>query len=355
MRARSIWGRIVVVLISSMMLVMSAGLAWGVVADYQSRGIIPQGVTVAGMSLAGMTEGQARQIIEQSVSEPMERPITATADGKSWTLDPSGIVAVDVDAMLDDAYSSRRTTPIAGRLDSQLRGTSLSHEVEPVYSVDTNAVADWVVSTASQLDHKPVNAKSSVDDKKYTFKITPGIDGVSLDQTSAAQLITEALSPEKALASSGQIVVLPVRTTKPKVEASDFKRTIVVSISQRKVYFYKRDKLVKTYRCAPGRPAFPTPTGDFEINRKAAYAPWINPGSDWAKDMPRIIPGGPSNPMGVHKIGINMPGIYLHGIPASEYSSIGTAASHGCMRMMPSDVADLYKRVKVGDPVYIRP
>ena len=58
--------------------------------------------------------------------------------------------------------------------------------------------------------------------------------------------------------------------------------------------------------------------------------------------------------MGVRKIGINYSGVFMHGIPASEYSSIGTAASHGCMRMMPSDVADLFNRVKIGTPVYIR-
>ena len=59
--------------------------------------------------------------------------------------------------------------------------------------------------------------------------------------------------------------------------------------------------------------------------------------------------------MGVTKIGINYSGVFFHGVPASEYSSIGTHASHGCMRMMPATVLDLFGRVKVGDPVYIRP
>jgi lipoprotein-anchoring transpeptidase ErfK/SrfK len=44
----------------------------------------------------------------------------------------------------------------------------------------------------------------------------------------------------------------------------------------------------------------------------------------------------------------------MHGIPPGEFDSIGTQASHGCMRMFPSDVADLIKRVNLGDPVYIR-
>jgi lipoprotein-anchoring transpeptidase ErfK/SrfK len=58
--------------------------------------------------------------------------------------------------------------------------------------------------------------------------------------------------------------------------------------------------------------------------------------------------------MGVRKIGIDYPGVFFHGVPAGEFSSIGTHASHGCMRMMPSAVADLFTRVKVGDKVFIR-
>jgi lipoprotein-anchoring transpeptidase ErfK/SrfK len=58
--------------------------------------------------------------------------------------------------------------------------------------------------------------------------------------------------------------------------------------------------------------------------------------------------------MGTTKIGINYPGVFMHGVPPGEYGSIGTAASHGCMRMMPSAVLDLYGRVKIGDPVFIR-
>ncbi len=46
-------------------------------------------------------------------------------------------------------------------------------------------------------------------------------------------------------------------------------------------------------------------------------------------------------------------GAGIHGIDPSEYGSIGTAASHGCVRMAIPDVIDLYDRVSVGTPVYI--
>jgi len=352
MKAPSIASRVVLVLVATLMLALSASLAWGVVLDYQARGFVPEGVTVVGQDLTGMTEAQARVAIEEAVSAPMFRPVTITGDKKTWTLDPQGIVKVDVDAMLSAAYSPRRTAPLVTRLNSQLTGDPLPADIEPAYSVDTSAIATWVAQTASEVNRKPVDAKRKI--VKYKFKITPSVNGAKVDQPEAVTRIAEALSADAALASASRVVTLPVNTRKPKVVKSDFKTAIIVSLAQCRVYLYKGDKLVKTYRCAPGRPAFPTPQGDFKIVRKLVNAPWINPGSAWAASMPKIIPAGPSNPMGVRKIGINVPGIFFHGIPASEYSSIGTHASHGCMRMMPSAVLDLFGRVKVGDPVFIR-
>jgi len=46
-------------------------------------------------------------------------------------------------------------------------------------------------------------------------------------------------------------------------------------------------------------------------------------------------------------------GIRFHG--TNNIGSVGTAASHGCMRMRMSDIEDFYERVKVGTKVYIVP
>ncbi|NTU72134.1 MAG: L,D-transpeptidase family protein [Coriobacteriia bacterium] len=353
MQAPSTARRVLLVLLSTLVLMLSATLAFAVVFDYQARGLVPNGVTVVGVDLSGMTESAAREAIEDAVSTPMMRPVTVTGDAKTWTLDPQNYVTIDTDAMLAEAYSPRRAATLAQRLNSQVTGSELPVDVQPVYSVDASAIASWVTETAAQVDRKPKNASRKIVD--YKFKIKKSVPGARLDQAATAATITAALSADAALNSDTRIVSLPIKPIKAKIHEKDFKTAIIVSLSQCKIRLYKGDKLVKTYLCAPGRAAFPTPTGDFKIMRKLRYAPWINPGSDWAKSMPAVIPAGPSNPMGVTKIGINYPGIYMHGIPPGEFGSIGTHASHGCMRMMPSTVLDLYGRVKVGDPVYIRP
>ncbi len=352
MKAPSIATRILVVLLATLLLLASASLAWGVMVDYQSRGFVPIGVSVVGQDLGGMTQEQAAATIEKAVSSPMLKTITIAADNTTWTLDPKGIVTVDVDSMVAAAYSPRRTATLAGRLNSQLAGAPLPAAIEPVYSVDTTAIAQWVANAATQVDRKPVNATRTIE--KYKFVITKSTTGATLDQAGSVQRISEALSADAALASASRVVTLPVNYKQAKVVESSFKKAIIVSLAQCKIRLYDGAKLVKTYPCAPGRPAFPTPTGDFVVDTKLANAPWINPGSAWAAGMPQSIPPGPYNPMGVRKIGINYSGVFMHGIPPSEFSSIGTHASHGCMRMMPSDVADLFDRVKVGMPVYIR-
>lgn len=352
MKARTITGRVFLVLGATLMFLLSATLAWAVVTDYQSRGLVTQGVSVAGHDLSGMTEEQARATIEDVVSTPMLRPVTITGDGKTWTLNPQGIVQVDVDAMLDQAYSPRRTASFLTRVSHQLTSEPLPAEIHLVYSVDTTPIAQWVAQTAQQVDRKPVNATRKL--VKYAFKITPSVKGAKVNQASAVDEIAQSLLPSAALTATDRVVALPIATLKPKTVESDFKLAITVSLSQTKIRLYNGAKLIRAYTCAPGQPAWPTPTGNFKVISKQANAPWINPHDSWSASMPDVIPGGPDNPMGDRKIGINYPGVFFHGVPPGEYGSIGTHASHGCMRMMPSEVHDLYGRVKIGTPVYIR-
>ena len=79
---------------------------------------------------------------------------------------------------------------------------------------------------------------------------------------------------------------------------------------------------------------------------------WHVPNSAWAGDLAgQIIPGGvPENPLKARWLGI-FDGAGIHGTDAT--SSIGSAASHGCIRMLIPDVIELYDQVDVGAPVYI--
>ena len=127
---------------------------------------------------------------------------------------------------------------------------------------------------------------------------------------------------------------------------------IVVDLSATSLTLIRDGKTVKTYRVAIGQPQYPTPTGSFKIVSKQKNPTWIPPDSPWAAGLGEIPPG-PGNPLGTRWIGTTAPGVGIHGTYADW--SIGSAASHGCLRMHIPDVEDLYERVSVGMPVEINP
>jgi lipoprotein-anchoring transpeptidase ErfK/SrfK len=125
---------------------------------------------------------------------------------------------------------------------------------------------------------------------------------------------------------------------------------IVVDQTKLRLYFYLNGKLKFTFPVATGQPAWPTPDGTFRVVVMSKDPTWIPPDSPWAKGL-EPIPAGPGNPLGTRWIGTSAPGVGIHGTPSDW--SIGTHASHGCIRMHIWQVEQLYEYVKVGMPVTI--
>ena len=128
---------------------------------------------------------------------------------------------------------------------------------------------------------------------------------------------------------------------------------LIVNRGAFKLTLYKNLKPAKTYGIAVGQVGLETPAGLYHIQNKAVNPAWTMPNSDWVapKDRGKVVPGGtPENPLKARWLGI-YDGAGIHGTDAE--SSIGTAASHGCVRMRIPDVIELYDQVPVGAPIYI--
>ena len=155
---------------------------------------------------------------------------------------------------------------------------------------------------------------------------------------------------------STRIARVKTRVIEPKVSteqlAEKYPAIIIVNRGGFKLSFYKDLKLQKTYGIAVGQVGLETPAGLYHIQNKAINPAWHVPNSDWAGSLAgQIIPGGtPQNPLKARWMGIYN-GAGIHGTDAT--GSIGTAASHGCIRMLIPDVIELYDQVPVGAPVYI--
>jgi L,D-transpeptidase ErfK/SrfK len=129
---------------------------------------------------------------------------------------------------------------------------------------------------------------------------------------------------------------------------------LIINIPQR-MLFYRGDQATAGLPVAPGRPTWPTPTGDFRVATRQENPTWNVPASILAearragRPHPTRVPPGPQNPLGAFWLGLDSGGVGIHGTNAP--ASIYRFASHGCIRLHPDDIAWLFPRVAVGTTV----
>ncbi len=343
MSVRSAFTKVTVCFLSLVMIGASGGLALAAAADYASRDEAPAGVSVAGVEVGGLTRSEVRLAIERATVEPLSQPLTVTADGDRYEIDPADYVTVDIESALARVYEPRTGSTLAARALRLATGDVVDHVVEPEVTVDTAALAEAVAGFASDVDSEPVDAAVGVIDGE--FRLTEPVEGRRLAREAAVS------SLEAALLAGDPAVDLAVEPVEPAVAAEDLGATIVVRLASRTLELYDGATIDRTYRVAVGKPGHGTPRGSWKIVAKRYLPTWGNPGSAWAVNMPRSIPPGPNNPLGTRAMNLNVSGIRIHG--TSDVGSIGTAASHGCVRMVRRDVEELYDLVEVGTPVFI--
>jgi lipoprotein-anchoring transpeptidase ErfK/SrfK len=118
--------------------------------------------------------------------------------------------------------------------------------------------------------------------------------------------------------------------------------------------FWKRER---RYDVSIGALGYATPKGPHYVSSKALNPNWRMPSSEWVPEGMRgkLIPGGhPDNPLKAAFIalgGLKSDGVGFHG--TADLNSIGTRASHGCIRMRPDDVLDLYERIEQQTLVFV--
>jgi lipoprotein-anchoring transpeptidase ErfK/SrfK len=118
-------------------------------------------------------------------------------------------------------------------------------------------------------------------------------------------------------------------------------RRLVVSIPDRKIALIEDGHVTRVYPVAVGKPSTPSPAGTFQIVSRIPHPTWYGHG--------QVVAPGPANPLGTRWIGLNERGYGIHG--TNNQSSVGKAASHGCIRMRKADVEELFQLVAIGDTV----
>ncbi len=124
-----------------------------------------------------------------------------------------------------------------------------------------------------------------------------------------------------------------------RTPATDGTLTLEASLSTKQLTVRKDGEVVKQYDVAVGQETHPTPTGQFDIQKVVWNPGWVPPDAKWAEGKSAKGPGHPANPMKLVKIFFKEPDYYIHGTGAVE--SLGSAASHGCLRMDPDEAGEL--------------
>ena len=340
---------IAVLVLTVTVLLVGAGSLYAF--DRQVRTRIADGVTVNGIAVGGLTPAAAREKLARTLLDPLSRPVSVRYKGRRFTLtSEQASVAVDIDGSVDRAMAVSTEGNLFTRTWREVRGTELDARVDAKIDYSEDAVRRLVDRVERKLEVEVRDA--SLDLENGEVEPTPSRDG--LDVRAAA--LRKSIRAELVDMGDTRIARVKTRVVEPKVTteelAKKYPAVIIVNRSSFQLSFYKNLKLHKTYGIAVGQVGLETPAGLYNVQNKAINPAWHVPNSDWAGDLAgTIVPGGvPENPLKARWMGIYN-GAGIHGTSAS--GSIGTAASHGCIRMLIPDVIELYDQVPVGAPVYI--
>jgi lipoprotein-anchoring transpeptidase ErfK/SrfK len=336
------------IFVAVLLLVLVGGAVAAYAYDSSREDVIAEGVTVAGVDVGGMKLAEARRLIGRELREPLERPIAVVHHGRRFSLSAHDAgVHADVAGMVDEALERSRDGSIISRVARDLTGGQEHAQVPPRVTYDEQAIDDLVKRVRGSLNRK---ARDAEIDFPAMTKVEER-NGIAV----RADLLRQRLAQALTVPGVGRRVKAPVRVTRPKVTqaqlADKYPIVLVADRSNFKLRLYKQLTLVKEYTVAVGAVGFDTPAGLYHIQNKAVDPTWTVPNSDWAGDLAgRTIPPGPDNPLKARWLGI-FDGAGIHG--TEETYSLGTAASHGCLRMAIPDVIELYDQVPVGAPIYI--
>jgi len=153
-----------------------------------------------------------------------------------------------------------------------------------------------------------------------------------------------------------QAIVLPTEWVLPQGDP----KGVIINIPEMRLYYFHEQRkagplLVSTFPVGLGRDDWRTPRGTFKVVGKTKDPTWVIPESIREERIrekgryEKMIPGGsPDNPLGKYRFELSMPGYRIHGtnIPWG----VGMQVSHGCIRLYPEDIEQLFPMVPIGTP-----
>ena len=318
--------------------------------DSTQKDKIADGIRVAGVDVGGLDEEEAAALVRKRLLAPLRGSLRVSFDGESWELPGEKLkVRANIDEAIEEAVEESQGGGLPGRLVRYVTGGDVSESITPQVKYSEPAINKFVRRVATEINREPQNA--SVEPSAAELIVVAGENGRKLRDN----LLTDQLNQAVLNANDPRTIVAKVRSTEPEVTkgevAAEYPSYLTLDRGSYTLRLFEDLKLAKTYTVAVGQEGLETPEGLYEIEAMEENPVWNVPESDWAGSLAgQSIPPGPSNPIKARWMAI-YEGAGIHG--TEETGSLGTAASHGCVRMAIPDVEELYDRVELGTPIFI--
>jgi hypothetical protein len=331
---------------------LSAGGAYAYYWDNAHADQIARGVRIAGIDVGGLDAADARARLRAELGARLSKPAHLVYEDHRFTIRPRGAgLTIGVARMVDEAVRLSRSGGLAHRLLRDVRGDRLHASIPLRAGLSEARLAAVSRRVARVLDRPAHDAELTPRPLATGVHIVPSRPGLAVKRP----LLERRLATALLRLDGSRTIAVPTRPAQPRVWTSSLRRRygtlILVSRETFTLRLYKELRLVKTYPIAVGRAGLETPAGFYEIDDKQVNPSWHVPNSPWAGSLAgRVIPPGPDDPIKSRWLGFYN-GAGIHG--TVDTWSLGSAASHGCVRMSIPDVEQLYDLVPLHTPIYV--
>ncbi len=336
--------------IGAVLLVLAAGAGGLYAYDATRSDVIADGITAGGVDVGGLDKTKARDVLERSLSAKVAREVVVEYRDRRWTLGANDIEArLNTDRMVREALRRSRRGNFVGRAFRDLQGHKVRATIPPRVAFSRAKLDAFIEEIAKQVNFPAVSAR--INPNGLALNVTPSKPGLAVQKRFLKFRILRQLRDPDSL----HVALVPTRELRPKLStarlAVKYPTYLTIDRGHFKLRLWKKLKLARTYTIAVGQQGLETPAGEYEINDKQTNPSWHVPNSDWAGALAgRVIPPGPDNPIKARWMGFYN-GAGIHGTDAIY--SLGTAASHGCIRMAIPDVEQLFELVPLHAPIYV--
>jgi lipoprotein-anchoring transpeptidase ErfK/SrfK len=332
------------------MLCLLGGAAAVLAYDSSQRDKLARGIRIGGLDVGGLSAAQARMRLRTVFQSRLHRTIVVRYRGLRFALrTETARVRLDFRSAVDQALQRTRDDNLLIRVARGLTGGSIHANFEPQVHFSARAVTRFTARIARAINQPTRSA--SISFSASSIGVVASRPGLALRAGELQRQIEAGL----ASSSGWGVLRVPVTRTAPKVStqtlAVQYPTVITVDRSAFTLRLFKHLRLVKSYRIAVGMAGLDTPAGLYHVQDKEVDPSWHVPNSAWAGSLAgQTIPPGPADPIKARWMGI-FNGAGIHG--TDVLGSLGSAASHGCIRMAIPDVIELYSQTALGTPVYI--